>query len=235
MGEPSHDEHDRARGFVTVRRPVRWWVLQLPDPLRAAALAPGFEADGWDGIAYGDNQCRVGDVVITLTLAAQATQRVHLGTGVTNAVTRHPTILASAWANLQELSNGRMMLGLARGDSALADIGLAMQPVAKFETVVRQLRTLLAGDAVEFEQAKGADGVPGVESLNYAKSHAASRIEWMSSFDPTGSARSHGERTAHHRRRRAACRSSDVLGGRRPRTVAMGRGTRPLGSGRSRP
>jgi 5,10-methylenetetrahydromethanopterin reductase len=99
-------------------QPVSWWVLQLPQPRSAAANAPRFEADGWDGIAYGDNQCKVGDVVVTLALAAQATERVMLNTGCTNAVTRHPTVLAATWAAPQELWNGRMVLGVGRGDSA---------------------------------------------------------------------------------------------------------------------
>jgi 5,10-methylenetetrahydromethanopterin reductase len=116
-----------------MRKPLTWWVLQLPQPIAAAENAPQFEAEGWDGICFGDNQCRVGDVVLTLALAAQATERVMFSTGCTNAVTRHPTILASTWATLQEISNGRVVLGVGRGDSALADIGLAMQPSAQFE------------------------------------------------------------------------------------------------------
>lgn len=160
-------------------KPVSWWVLQLPQPRWAAANAPRFEADGWDGIAYGDNQCKVGDVVLTLALAALATERVMLNTGCTNAVTRHPTVLAATWAALQELSNGRMVLGVGRGDSALAFIGLALQPSAEFEHSMSQLRALLAGESVSFNPQAGDRGVAGVDSLKYASTYTSSRLEWL--------------------------------------------------------
>jgi 5,10-methylenetetrahydromethanopterin reductase len=160
-------------------RKVEWFVLQLPELTRAAAAAPSFEADGWDGISYGDNQCRIGDVVLTLALAAQATDRLQFTQGCTNAVTRHTTVVAATWASLQELSGGRMRLGLGRGDSALADIGLAMQPVAQFEESVSQIRALLAGGEVAFDQNAGTAKVRGVASLNYRKSHVTSRLEWL--------------------------------------------------------
>jgi 5,10-methylenetetrahydromethanopterin reductase len=146
--------------------------------------APRFEADGWDGIAYGDNQCKAGDVVLTLALAAQATERVMLGTGCTNAVTRHPTVLAATWAALQELSNGRMVLGVGRGDSALAAIGLALQPSAEFERSMSQIRALLAGESVPFDPGAGSRGVAGADSLKYASTYASSRIEWLNPSAP---------------------------------------------------
>ena len=43
-------------------------------------------------------------------LCAQATSSIHLGTCVTNPVTRDPTVTASAMATLNEISNGRMEL-----------------------------------------------------------------------------------------------------------------------------
>ena len=91
-------------------------------------------------------------------------------------MTRHPTILAATWANLQEISGGRVMLGIGRGDSALADIGLAMQPVAQFEKSMSELHTLLAGGSVDFEPDAS---VPGIESLGYAASNTETRIAWM--------------------------------------------------------
>jgi 5,10-methylenetetrahydromethanopterin reductase len=146
--------------------------------------APRFEADGWDGIAYGDNQCKTGDVVLTLALAAQATERVMLSTGCTNAVTRHPTVLAATWAALQELSNGRMVLGVGRGDAALAAIGLALQPSAEFERSMSQVRALLAGESVPFDPDAGDRGVPGADSLKYASTFTSSRIEWLDPSAP---------------------------------------------------
>ena len=47
----------------------------------------------------------------TLALAAQATERIKLGHMVTNPGTREPTVLASAYATLQDISDGRMVMG----------------------------------------------------------------------------------------------------------------------------
>src|SRR5437660_1771980 len=53
-----------------------------------------------------------------LTLMAQSTTRLRLGTCVTNPATREPSVTASVLAVLQGLSKGRMDLGIGRGDSA---------------------------------------------------------------------------------------------------------------------
>ena len=46
---------------------------------------------------------------------------------VTNPGTREPTVVASAYATLQDISDGRMVMGIGRGDSARRYIG--QQPV----------------------------------------------------------------------------------------------------------
>src|SRR5438874_12802733 len=58
-----------------------------------------------------------------LTLMAGATTSLRLGTCVTNPATREPTVTASALATLNEISGGRMDLGIGRGDSARRLIG----------------------------------------------------------------------------------------------------------------
>jgi 5,10-methylenetetrahydromethanopterin reductase len=53
-------------------------------------------AAGWDGLLVTDNQCLTADVFVALTLAAAAAERPRGRHMVTNAVTRHPSIVASA-------------------------------------------------------------------------------------------------------------------------------------------
>ncbi|MDI3339251.1 MAG: LLM class flavin-dependent oxidoreductase [Sphaerobacter sp.] len=60
------------------------------------------DPDGWDAFAV-------------LSAAARATERIRLGTGVTNPYLRHPNLLAMAIATLDCLSGGRAFLGLGRG------------------------------------------------------------------------------------------------------------------------
>ena len=55
-----------------------------------------------------------------LAVAARETSTIKLGHFVTNPATRDPTVLASSYATLHDLSDGRMVMGVGRGDSARA-------------------------------------------------------------------------------------------------------------------
>lgn len=62
---------------------------------------------GWDHAFTPDSQLALRDPYVMLAYAAHQTSRVGLGTLLTNPVTRHPTVTASAFATLDELSGGR--------------------------------------------------------------------------------------------------------------------------------
>ena len=74
-----------------------------------------------------DSQLAMKDAYIGLALAAQQTETMRLGTGVSNLITRHPTVTANGIAAIAELSGGRALLGLGAGDSAV--YGLGARPV----------------------------------------------------------------------------------------------------------
>ena len=65
--------------------------------------------------------------------AAHQTSKIKLGHFVTNPGTREPTVLASAYATLHDLTDGRMVMGIGRGDSARRYIGQQPVKVAEFE------------------------------------------------------------------------------------------------------
>ena len=75
-------------------------LLTFPLPGMAGAMAQMFEAAGWDGVYFADTQNLAGDVFVSLGLAAAATEKMTLATGVTNPVTRHPAVTASAIATV---------------------------------------------------------------------------------------------------------------------------------------
>ncbi|HUZ78089.1 MAG TPA: LLM class flavin-dependent oxidoreductase [Chloroflexota bacterium] len=127
------------------------WFGTFPEAGRPARLAALLEAEGWDGLALTDSQSLAGDVFVGLALAAHATRRLKLATGATNLSTRHPAVVASAIATVQAESFGRAVLGVARGDSALAYLGRPPQPLAGFGAGLGQLQTYLRGDAVNLE------------------------------------------------------------------------------------
>jgi len=86
----------------------------------------------------------------TLALAAKATERIKLGHMVTNPGTREPTVLASAYATLQDISDGRMVMGIGRGDSARRYINQEPVPVRRFEDALRMIKPFMNGQAVEW-------------------------------------------------------------------------------------
>src|SRR5438552_228180 len=94
------------------------------------------DAEGVRRVWVIDSQLAMKDVYAGLVVAALNTTRIGLGTGVTNAVTRHPTVTANAIAAVAEISHGRAILGLGAGDSALYGVGLKPQKVAELEQAI---------------------------------------------------------------------------------------------------
>ena len=80
----------------------------------------------------------------------RATERIKLGHFVTNPGIRDPTITASWYATMQDLSNGRMAMGIGRGDSSRRVVGLKPVRVAEFEARCRMIKDLMNGRAVEW-------------------------------------------------------------------------------------
>jgi len=156
------------------------WTLTVSSPGRAAGFARRAEAAGWAGMAVVDSQNLAGDSYVALTLAAQATTTLGLATGVTNPVTRHPAVTASAIASLQIASGGRAVLGIGRGDSALAHLGRAPAPVGAFERYLAALQAYLRGEAVAFSDLDFHEQIaPPVESLGLADTPKQSRLVWI--------------------------------------------------------
>ena len=89
-------------------------VLPYAPARHDAELARLAEAAGWDGVFLGDAIWCV-DPMIVLTAAAMVTTRIRLGTLVIPMPLRIPWKLASESAALDNLSDGRLILGLGTG------------------------------------------------------------------------------------------------------------------------
>lgn len=114
------------------------------------------EALDYDNVWFGDSQNIWRESSTAMGAAAVGTEKIVFGTGVTNAVTRHPSLLASTWATLAEFTKGRVALGIGTGDSSLRTMGLKPQKLAELERAVTDLRTLFRGEKV-VEASSGAD------------------------------------------------------------------------------
>jgi probable F420-dependent oxidoreductase len=82
---------------------------------------------------------------------AANTQHMHLGTMVTNPVVRDVTVTASLFGTLNLISNGRMELGIGRGDSSRRVLGKKPTTLAYLEESVRVFRELNSGHEVLYD------------------------------------------------------------------------------------
>ncbi|MFT5390191.1 MAG: 5,10-methylenetetrahydromethanopterin reductase [Gammaproteobacteria bacterium] len=128
---------------------LEFWHFARPVLSEIEALAQHCEALGYDGLTVTDSQNLSADIYVAMTLAARATSTLLLGPGVTNPLTRHAAVSASAIAAIQEVSQGRAMLGIGRGDSSLFNIGHKPVAPAVFERYVADLQTYLRGDSLD--------------------------------------------------------------------------------------
>src|SRR2546429_7143850 len=109
------------------------WTTGIAWPGAVERAAARAEGAGFDGLAVVDSQNLAGDPWVGLALAARETERLGLGTAVTNPVTRHPAGTAAAAETLQVASAGRFVLGIRPGDPALAHPGPAPASLPTFD------------------------------------------------------------------------------------------------------
>ncbi len=159
---------------------MQLWTTGVASARGAARTAAEIEAAGWDGMLVVDSQNLSGDPYVSLALAATATTRIGLGTGVTNSVTRHAAATATAITSVDRISNGRAVLGIGRGDSALAHLGRAPARLAQFERYLAQLQAYLKGEAVSFDEIDIPHEVaPPMLELELHDAPPSSRIAWI--------------------------------------------------------
>lgn len=124
-------------------------VIAFPWPGRTGHLAASIEKLGLDALLLADSQNLLPEVWGQLMMAARDTSTIELGTGVTNSVTRDAAVTASAALALQVESNGRAVVGIGRGDSALQRLGRKPDRVASFERYLERLQAYLAGESID--------------------------------------------------------------------------------------
>jgi len=98
------------------------------DARTVAEVASEAETAGWDGLFLWDHilysasqKLKMVDPWIALTAAAMTTAQLRLGTSVTPVARRRPWVLARETASLDQLSAGRLILGVGLGEPAEAE------------------------------------------------------------------------------------------------------------------
>ncbi len=124
-------------------------VLQGVDPPdEFVDLVRFVEASGFDELWLTDSSLHARNCYAYLTLAATCTETVQIGTAVTNPLTRHPGVTAAAAATVDEVSQGRMVLGIGAGDRPLEALGLVPARLRVLEDAIADIRALVAGEEV---------------------------------------------------------------------------------------
>lgn len=106
-------------------------TIRIADEAGLDSVWVSEDPDGWDAFAL-------------LGAASRITERIRLGTGVTNPYLRHPNLLAMSVATLDRLSAGRAFLGLGRGqpewyERALGyDVGSPLRALADTVDLMHQ-------------------------------------------------------------------------------------------------
>jgi 5,10-methylenetetrahydromethanopterin reductase len=114
-------------------------------PEYTARMARLGEETGFDLVGIADTPGNALDPWVAMTLAAAATSRVALATCVTNLVTRHPSITASAAASVDAAAGGRTILGVGAGHSGVANVGGAPSRAADLREGLTFLKAALSG------------------------------------------------------------------------------------------
>ena len=133
---------------------LEFGVTVLPDPPYTRSLEL-YQLAEQNGFQYGwtyDSHVLWQESIPLLTMAVERTSTMRFGHCVTNPATREPTVLASDYATLHDISDGRMVMGIGRGDSAVRYIGDKPTKVAEFERRLKLIKPFMNGEEVEWNE-----------------------------------------------------------------------------------
>jgi 5,10-methylenetetrahydromethanopterin reductase len=121
-------------------------ALPLGAPVaRVVDVAAEAERLGYRWLWVNDDRLER-DPFTLLAAIAERTEHIRLGPGVTNPYSRHPALLATAIATLDELSGGRAVLGLGAGGTNHRALGIERTaPADTLRDAIELIRALLAG------------------------------------------------------------------------------------------
>ena len=134
-------------------KPITTGVLLMGDlPAKdLASLACRLEDWGYDYIWLADERF-FREVYSSLTLCALSTKKIQLGVCVTDPYSRHPALTAMAISTLDEISEGRAVLGIGAGVSGFGELGIdRARPALAMREMVGLVRKLMTGEQVDFQ------------------------------------------------------------------------------------
>jgi 5,10-methylenetetrahydromethanopterin reductase len=106
---------------------------------------------GYDVIGVGDSPAGWNELYVSLTVAALDSTHAVLTPMVTTPGLRHPSVTAAAMSSLHQLTDGRVLLTIGSGGSAVGGIGRKPAAQVELRQYVQAVRALLNGDPAEVE------------------------------------------------------------------------------------
>jgi len=117
--------------------------LSDPPPDLLISRAQQLEAAGFDYAYLNEAQTLFMDPWPVFARIAEATESISIGPCVTNPTLRDPVVTAALLATLNEMSSGRMVCGIGRGDAAPRTLGRRPATVAELGEAIRVIRGLV--------------------------------------------------------------------------------------------
>ena len=106
---------------------------------------------GYDLVTVGDSPAGWHDLYVSMTLAAQLAPKAQIAPLVTSPFMRHPLVSANALCSLDDLTGGRVALGLATGGSTVMAIGRMPATQTEIRAEFAAYKALFAGQGFEWE------------------------------------------------------------------------------------
>ena len=124
----------------------------------AVERAQRAEQLGFEAIFFADSQMNNVDPYQVMAMCAVNTTKIRFGTAVTNMVYRDPTITANSFATLNEISQGRAIIGMGTGDGPVYSLGRTATRLADFEKGLCTMRDLLHDRGIDVPKSRERAG-----------------------------------------------------------------------------
>ena len=160
---------------------MQLWTTTVASARGAARTAQEIEAAGWDGMLVVDLQNLSGDPYVALALAATATTRIGLGTGVTNSVTRHAAATATAITSRSTASRTAAPCWASAAAIRPWPISAARRRGSRSSSATcGSSRRICAASRCSFDEIDiPTEAAPPMSGLHLHDAPPASRIAWI--------------------------------------------------------
>lgn len=121
-------------------------------------LGVGIEMHKAEGLGYSrmgvwDSPALFRDPWVTLASVARDTSQLRIGPWVTNPISRHPVVTASALATLDDLAPGRAYLGIGSGGTGVWHLGRDTASLADVRAYITSIRELFGNGTTTYQGA----------------------------------------------------------------------------------